>query len=77
MPGCALGPCDRSKAKGGPGCYLCDVIAQLPQPRTALDVQKRDRAELKESKPLPDLTAPRAAATALGRIRRRRVGPHR
>lgn len=38
---------------------------------------KTEAAELKESKPLPDLSAPRAAAAALGRIKRKRVGPHR
>jgi len=31
MPGCAFGPCDNSKENGGAGCYLCDVIAKLPQ----------------------------------------------
>ena len=31
--GCAsVGGCDASKANGGGGCYLCDVIAKLPQP---------------------------------------------
>jgi hypothetical protein len=30
---CALGTCVLSKALGGPGCYLCDVVAKLPQPK--------------------------------------------
>ena len=38
---------------------------------------RSERAELKDSKELPDFSAPRAAAVALGRIRRHRVGPHR
>jgi hypothetical protein len=38
---------------------------------------KVERAELKESEPLPDLTGPRAAAIALGRRKRHRDGPHR
>ena len=77
MPCCATGPCDRSERRGGAGCYLCDVIAQLPQPKPTLDLQKHDRAELKDSEPLPDLSAPRAAAIALGQVKRHRVGPHR
>ena len=30
-PGCAFGPCNNSAQVGGAGCYLCDVIARLPQ----------------------------------------------
>jgi hypothetical protein len=77
MACCAVGPCDRSRRTGGPGCDLCDRVSLLPQPTSHSDRQKRDRAELKASKALPDLSAPRAAAVALGRRKRYRVGPHR
>lgn len=30
---CALGPCDDSVERGGKGCYLCDTVAKLKQPR--------------------------------------------
>jgi len=34
MASCAMpGGCDNSKANGGRGCYLCDRIAKLPQPK--------------------------------------------
>lgn len=38
---------------------------------------KVERAELKESAPLPDLSGPRAAAIALGQRKRHREGPVR
>lgn len=57
---------------GNPTCYLCTVVAKLPQPKTHDALQKRDRAELRASKVLPDLSAPRAAAIALGRRKRNR-----
>jgi hypothetical protein len=60
-------------ANGGAGCDLCDRVARLPQPASISDLRKRDRAELKEAEPLPDLSAPRAAATALGFRKRHRV----
>lgn len=62
---------------GDPGCRLCTVVARMPQPVFRGDLQKRDRAELRESKVLPDLTGPRAAAIALGQVKRHRDGPHR
>lgn len=74
MACCAMGPCDRSKECGGDGCDLCDRVAHLPQPSMRHDLQKRDRAALRESKVLPDLSAPRAAATALGFVKRSREG---
>ena len=77
MTSCAIAPCEDSRERGGPGCDLCDRVAKLPQLKTRLDLQKRDRAELKDAEPLPDLSAPRAAAIALGRRKRHRVGPHR
>ena len=60
-------------------CYLCYVHPSLFPTTTPIrpDLQKRDRAELRESKPRPDLSAPRAAAVALGQQKRHRVGPHR
>ena len=70
MPGCAFGPCDRSTAAGGPGCYLCDVVAALPQGRPV-----RDAIRLTDK-------ATRDGVAELKRIdptftKRRRVGPHR
>ena len=32
--GCGFGPCLSSLERGGRGCYLCDTIARLEQPRT-------------------------------------------
>jgi hypothetical protein len=43
---CAFGACDRSLQQGGPGCYLCDTVATLPQP--SRDVPKSgDRDKLR------------------------------
>ena len=48
MPGCANGPCDRSKVRGGPGCYLCDRVAKgLVNPssfRAGGEVRKGEKA---------------------------------
>lgn len=57
---------------GRPTCRLCTVIAKLPQPTHASDLKKHDRADFRESKLLPDLTGPRAAAIALGQRKRTR-----
>jgi hypothetical protein len=38
---------------------------------------KTERADLKDSKPVPDLSGPRAPAIALGRKKRTREGPVR
>ena len=62
---------------GDPECYLCGVVAQLPQPISLTDARKRDRAELKEAEPREDFSAPRSAAISLGRKRRYREGPFR
>lgn len=72
MACCAIAP-----GCGNPECRLCTVIAKLPQPSFKSDLQKRDKAELKPSPVLPDLSGPRAAAVALGQRKRTRVGPHR
>jgi hypothetical protein len=58
----------------GPRELLCEGMrARFPvQPPPAKDwLQRHDRAELKDSTPLPDLRGPRAAALALGRRRRK------
>lgn len=34
MACCAVGPCDKSRQRGGPGCYLCDEVTQVPQAPT-------------------------------------------
>lgn len=28
MGSCATGTCEKSKSAGGPGCYMCDVVAR-------------------------------------------------
>ena len=44
---CGLGPCVNSAERGGKGCYLCDVVAKLPQQ------EKRQRDEVfQEKKPV-------------------------
>lgn len=73
VKGCALGPCSQSLARGGVGCYLCDVIAALPQPRTAAEVESAKR----EGNVTRDGIAAPKAGDALAFKRRRRVGPHR
>jgi hypothetical protein len=55
----------------------CLVVNHRCPCRAKPKAGKVERAELKDSKPAPDLSAPRAAAVALGRKRRTRVGPHR
>lgn len=99
MTSCALGPCDRSRERGGPGCDLCDRVAKLRIVRCVGLTQEEQKPcglvaghegpcqrgtrgkaaqpDLKDAEPLPDLSAPRAAAIALGRVKRYRVGPHR
>jgi hypothetical protein len=70
--GCAdIGGCDDSVVNGGTGCHLCDVVARLPQPRTAMDrleqaanVTRDGEAELK-------------GGENLAFKKRHRVGPHR
>lgn len=41
---CAIGPCARSRERGGDGCYLCDTVAKLPQQkvRSSSDIQRND-----------------------------------
>jgi len=69
MPGCALGPCDQSRRRGGPGCHLCDVVAQLPVPKTSA-VTSAAAGLVAEPRPRPKQTNPMWK-------RRRRVGPTR
>lgn len=44
MNSCGLGPCDKSRERGGAGCDLCDRVAKLAQP-------KEERGELLKKKP--------------------------
>lgn len=55
-----------------PACYLCTVVAKLPQPTTASDLRKNDRADHREAVPLPDYSAPRSAAGSLAFVKRKR-----
>lgn len=65
----AVVECRRSLA-----CRFVDGHPNACEPRRA---GKVERADLKDSEPLEDLSAPRAAAAALSRMKRTRVGPHR
>ncbi len=84
LEGCAFGPCSSSRARGGEGCYLCDVIATLPQPTRRgglVDASADDPADEK-----PQANAARDGDPTLAGARerrhpmwekRRRQGPHR
>jgi len=56
MTCCAWGPCDRSKDHGGEGCYLCDVIARLPQPDWRRKPVRPPRVRKKKDRDTKDLT---------------------
>jgi hypothetical protein len=80
--GCGFGPCRDSRERGGAGCYLCDVIAKLPQPArrgglvdAAADVNERETAN-PERDGAPKLSGERKRGN-LAFERRHRVGPHR
>jgi hypothetical protein len=62
MPGCANGPCDNSKRRGGRGCYLCDVVALLPQPK--LRAHRADHDVLAEQAEVPEGAEPPAVPIA-------------
>jgi hypothetical protein len=70
MACCATTGCD------DPVCYLCTVIAKLPQPAkyTTPDAQKRDRAELRDSTPLEMWTDEHTPAVSLAYRKRKREG---
>jgi hypothetical protein len=72
MRGCAdVGGCDDARDNGGAGCHLCDVIAKLPQPRTAMDrLAGTDNITR-------DGEAERKGGENLAFKKRHRVGPHR
>ena len=76
--GCGFGPCSSSRARGGAGCYLCDVIAALPQPGA--------RRQLEAADVKPQANAARDGDPKLAGAKerrhpmyekRRRQGPHR
>lgn len=92
MACCATGPCGRPgcrvcglaleplqpagcqrQTKTGPCRSVLGHYGPCLPPRAG----KAEVAELKESKVLPDLSGPRAAAIALGQVKRHRDGPHR
>lgn len=53
----------------------CRMVKNHPgRCQASMRAGKTERAELKESKPVPDLSGPRAAATALGFQKRKREG---
>lgn len=70
--GCGFGPCRNSRERGGPGCYLCDEVAHLPQSRTMDGIHARDKANAARDGERPDKDA-----TNLAFKKRHRVGPHR
>jgi hypothetical protein len=69
--GCGFGPCRNSRDRGGDGCYLCDVVAHLPQPRDVTD-DRRTRAAARR-----DGVAGVKGGQSLAFKKRYRVGPHR
>ena len=64
MGGCGTGPCERSTSRGGPGCYLCDVVSALPQPEPWGARRTPARSATRETptapKPSLPLRSPRA-----------------
>jgi hypothetical protein len=77
VKGCAsLGGCEDSAANGGSGCYLCDVIAKLPQPKSAIELMN-DREQKNAARDgAPKLSGEKKRGN-LAFQKRRRVGPHR
>jgi hypothetical protein len=72
MAGCsAIGGCDDSLAHGGAGCHLCDVVAKLPQPRTAMHRLEQATNATRDGE------ADRKGGDNLAFKKRHRVGPHR
>jgi hypothetical protein len=70
---CAFGTCPRSKANGGRGCRLCDVIARLPKNASVLDLQKADLANpIRDGNPKLAGERKRSAVS----IKRQRQGPN-
>lgn len=77
--GCAFGPCLDSIERGGRGCYLCDTIARLPQPRRS--IAAADPADERKQTNAARDGAPKLSGEKERRHpmfeKRRRDGPHR
>ena len=72
MSGCGFpGGCAKSAANGGAGCYLCDVIANLPQPVIREHIRPQD-AGTRDG--VQDFSLKSHDPTF---TKRHRVGPHR
>jgi hypothetical protein len=77
MTGCAsLGGCADSTANGGAGCYLCDVVAKLPQPKTALDLIS-DREQKNATRGGAEKLSGERTRGNIAFRKRHRQGPHR
>ena len=74
MGGCGFGPCDNSREMGGAGCYLCDTISHLPQPKfKARDALVDDDAlGLEPDEPAPATAPPLPVRHAPPPAKRRR-----
>jgi hypothetical protein len=55
----------------------CRLVFGHPGECRRREAKKKEQADLKESKPAPDLSAPRSAAASLAFKKRYRQGPHR
>lgn len=80
--GCAFGPCLEAIERGGRGCYLCDVIAKLPQPKparlvaaAAADVHEREHTNAARDG-VPKLSGEKTRRHPMFE-KRHRDGPHR
>lgn len=83
--GCGFGPCLASSSRGGAGCYLCDTIARLPQPRNlarladaaAVDADVHEREHRNAARDgAPTLSGEKERRHPMHE-KRRRQGPHR
>ena len=88
LEGCGFGPCLDSRARGGRGCYLCDTIAELPQPHAraaaglapdvaAVDADVHEREHKNATRDgAPKLSGEKERQHPMFE-KRRRDGPHR
>jgi hypothetical protein len=86
--GCGFGPCLSSIERGGRGCYLCDTIAKLEQPRAraaaglapdvaAVDADVHEREHKNAARDgAPKLSGEKERQHPMFE-KRRRDGPHR
>lgn len=77
MSGCGFpGGCSDSRDNGGSGCYLCDTVAKLPQPKTALEAISEREHKNAARDGAERLSGERKRGNIAFR-KRHREGPHR